>query len=75
MLLTRKASYGLIAVKHLTEQPRKPVQCQRPADVYGFPHIALAKILQRLARASLLLSHHGIKDGHTLARDPHRLPC
>jgi len=23
MLLTRKASYGLIAVKHLTEQPRE----------------------------------------------------
>ena len=33
------------------------------ADFYGLPQEALAKILQRLARAGLLLSHHGIKGG------------
>jgi Rrf2 family protein len=37
---------------------------------YGLPHEALAKILQRLATAGLLMSHHGIKGGYTLARDP-----
>jgi DNA-binding IscR family transcriptional regulator len=30
----------------------------------------LAKILQRLATAGVLMSHHGIKGGYTLARDP-----
>jgi len=52
---------------------RELVQRQRPADLYGFPQEALAKILQRLARAGLLLSHHGIKGEYTLARDPHQI--
>ncbi len=30
----------------------------------------LAKILQRLATAGMLLSHHGMKGGYTLARSP-----
>lgn len=34
---------------------------------------ALAKILQRLARTGLLLSHHGIKGGYSLARHPHQI--
>jgi len=40
------------------------------AEFYGLPHEALAKILQRLATAGVLMSHHGIKGGYTLARDP-----
>jgi len=40
------------------------------AELYGLPHEALAKILQRLATAGVLMSHHGIKGGYTLARDP-----
>jgi len=39
------------------------------AEFYGLPHEALAKILQRLAAAGVLVSHHGIKGGYTLARD------
>lgn len=34
------------------------------------PNEALAKILQRLATTGVLLSHHGIKGGYTLARNP-----
>ena len=74
MLLTRKAWYGLTAVKHLAEQPRESsFSAKDLADLYGFPQEALAKILQRLARAGLLLSHHGIKGEYTLARDPHQI--
>jgi Rrf2 family protein len=75
MLLTRKAWYGLIAVKHLAEQqPReKSFSAKDLADFYGLPQEALAKILQRLARAGLLLSHHGIRGGYTLVRDPHQV--
>jgi Rrf2 family protein len=40
------------------------------AEFYGLPHEALAKILQRLATAGVLMSHHGIKGGYTLAGDP-----
>src|ERR1700693_5736256 len=74
MLLTRTACYGLIAVKHLAEQPRESsFSAKDLADFHGFPQEALAKILQRLARAGLLLSHHGIKGGYSLARDPHQI--
>jgi Rrf2 family protein len=74
MLLTRKAWYGLIAVKHLAEQAREcALSAKDLAELYGFPQEALAKILQRLAKAGLLLSHHGIKGGYTLARDPHQV--
>ena len=76
MLLTRKAWYGLIAVKHLAEQPRQnSFSAKDLANSYGFPQEALAKILQGLARAGLLLSHHGIKGGYTLVRAPTRFPC
>jgi len=74
MLLTMKAWYGLIAVKHLAERPRESsLSAKDLAEFYGFPQEALAKILQRLAKAGLLLSHHGIKGGYTLARDPHQI--
>ena len=74
MLLTRKAWYGLIAVKHLAEQPpQNSFSAKDLANSYGFPQEALAKILQGLARAGLLLSHHGIKGGYTLVRDPDQI--
>jgi Rrf2 family protein len=74
MLLTRKACYGLIAVRHLAEQPcESSFSAKDLADFHGLPQEALAKILQRLAKAGLLLSHHGIKGGYTLARDPHQI--
>jgi Rrf2 family protein len=38
------------------------------AEAYGIPPEALAKILQRLAKAGLLQSQHGINGGYTLAR-------
>ena len=52
MLMTRTTCYGLIAVKHLAEQPRESsFSAKDLADFHGFPQEALAKILQRLARA------------------------
>ena len=71
MLLTRKACYGLIAAKHLAEHAGEgSFSANDLAEFYGLPHEALAKILQRLATAGVLMSHHGIKGGYTLARDP-----
>jgi len=69
MLLTRKACYGLLAAQHLAEHEGS-FSAHQLAELYGLPHEALAKILQRLAIAGLLLSHQGIKGGYTLARNP-----
>jgi Rrf2 family protein len=70
MLLTRRACYGLIAAKHLAEHVGEgSFSAKDLAEFYGLPHEALAKILQRLATAGVLMPHHGIKGGYTLARD------
>ncbi len=67
--LTKKADYGLMAMKHLAERlDDGACSAKDVADAYGIPVEALAKILQRLAKAGLLLSQHGTKGGYTLAR-------
>jgi len=72
--LTKKADYGLIAVKHLAEQgPEGSSSAKDIADAYRIPAEALAKILQRLAKARLLISHHGTNGGYALARDARQI--
>ncbi len=78
--LTRKADYGLMAMKYLAEHaaaPRQgdfsgiPVSAQSAkdiADAYHIPAQLLAKILQTLARAGLLVSTAGTNGGYSLAR-------
>jgi Rrf2 family protein len=69
--LTKKADYGLMAMKHLAEHANEgSCSAKDVAEAYGIPQEALAKILQRLVKAGLLHSHHGINGGYTLARDP-----
>ena len=71
MLLTRRACYGLLAAQHLSEHTGEgSFSANDLAEFYGLPHETLAKILQRLSTAGVLMSHHGIKGGYTLARDP-----
>jgi Rrf2 family protein len=68
--LTKKADYGLMAMKHLAEHGEAGAcSAKDVAEAYGIPQEALAKILQRLSRAGLLRSQHGINGGYTLARD------
>ena len=70
MLLTRRACYGFIAAQHLAEHAGEgSFSAHDLAECYGLPDEALAKVLQRLATAGVLISHHGIKGGYTLARD------
>src|SRR5271156_1682999 len=72
--LTKKADYGLMAMKHLAEHaPHSACSAKDVADAYGIPQEALAKILQRLVKAGLLHSQHGMNGGYTLARDPARI--
>lgn len=67
--LTKKADYALMAMKHLAESASQGSRSAKDvADAYGIPPEALAKILQRLAKAGLLQSQHGTNGGYTLAR-------
>src|SRR6202161_1449082 len=69
--LTKKADYGLMAMKHLAEQVHQGAcSAKDVAEAYGIPQEALAKILQRLAKVGLVRSQHGMNGGYTLTRDP-----
>ena len=68
--LTKKADYGLIAMRHLAEHADLGACSAKDlAEVYAIPQEALAKILQRLARSKLLSSQQGTNGGYVLARD------
>ena len=72
--LTKKADYGLIAVRHLAEHAELGACSAKDlAEIYGLPQEALAKILQRLARSKLLISQQGTNGGYVLSRDPREI--
>jgi Rrf2 family protein len=68
--LSKKADYGLIALKHLAQHAKESVSAREIADHYHIPAELLAKVLQRLVRKGLLVSQHGTNGGYILARDP-----
>jgi Rrf2 family protein len=72
--LTKKADYGLIALKHLAlNNGRGAASAKDIAERYGVPQPLLAKILQKMARHGLLVSHHGTYGGYLLARSPDKI--
>jgi Rrf2 family protein len=72
--LTKKADYGLIAVRHLAEHADLGACSAKDlAEMYGIPQEALAKILQRLVRSRLLVSQHGTNGGYVLSRDARQI--
>jgi Rrf2 family protein len=67
--LTKKADYGLMALKYLAEQSANGAQSAKDiAEAYHIPPQLLAKILQTLARGGLLVSHAGTNGGYSLSR-------
>jgi Rrf2 family protein len=67
--LTKKADYGLMALKYLAEQADAGARSAKDiAEAYHIPPPLLAKILQTLARAGLLVSHAGTNGGYALSR-------
>ena len=83
--LTKKADYGLMALKFLAEQAGAAASKAKAgdevrsesvalsakdiADAYGIPAQLLAKILQQLTKAGLLKSHAGMNGGYALSKD------
>jgi FeS assembly SUF system regulator len=65
--LTRKADYGLIALKHMAVK-NGSASAREIADAYGIPLPLLSKVLQKLARTGFVLSEHGANGGYRLRR-------
>jgi Rrf2 family protein len=69
--LTKKADYGLIALKHLAVNSGGVSSSAKAiAECYGIPQPLLAKILQKLTKIGLLQSLPGTNGGYRLARSP-----
>lgn len=71
--LTKKADYGLIALKHLAVNGQESASAKDIAETYGIPLPLLSKILQKLAKGGFLRSEHGTNGGYKLARDPRQI--
>src|SRR5579863_9234721 len=71
--LTKKADYGLIALKHLAMNAPASSSAKEIAETYGVPAALLSKILQKLVKNGFLQSEHGTNGGYKLARDPREI--
>jgi len=71
--LSKKADYGLIALKHLAQHTDESVSAREIAKEYRIPAELLAKILQRLARKGLVVSQQGTRGGYVLGRDASKI--
>ena len=67
--LSKKADYALMALKHLaTRQDAASSSARAIAEAYEIPLELLAKVLQKLVRARLLVSVQGTRGGYRLGR-------
>lgn len=72
--LSKKADYALIAMRHLALAAADgSVSAREIAESYSIPAELLAKVLQRLVRAKLLVSVQGTRGGYRLAAPAARL--
>jgi Rrf2 family protein len=70
--LSKKSDYALIAMAHLAGRVDGvgSSSAREISEAYAIPLELLAKILQRLVRARLLVSVQGTRGGYRLARPP-----
>src|SRR5256885_2384296 len=69
--LSKKADYALMAMKHLAVRgDRGSSSAREIAEQYDIPIELMAKVLQRLVRRGLLVSHQGTHGGYQLAHGP-----
>jgi FeS assembly SUF system regulator len=72
--LSKRADYGLIAVKHLAlHRNQHACSASEIAEEYGISATLMAKVLQKLARESVVAAKHGSSGGYQLARDPDQI--
>jgi Rrf2 family protein len=69
--LSKRVEYGLIALRHMAMAPHGQVCTSKEiAQKYDLPYELLSKILQKLAKAGIVVSTQGVRGGYALARKP-----
>ena len=65
----------MIALRHFAVNPLAGVvTAKEVAEAYGIPYELLSKVLQKLVKAGLIVSHQGVRGGYTLAKHPDDVP-
>jgi Rrf2 family protein len=74
--LSKKADYALMAMRHLAvrHDAAASSSAREIAEAYEIPLELLAKVLQRLVRARLLVSVQGTRGGYRLGRPAATIP-
>jgi Rrf2 family protein len=72
--LSKKADYGLIAVKHLAmHRNQHACSANEIAEEYGISVTLMAKVLQKLAHNALVVAKHGSSGGYQLGKEPSQI--
>lgn len=72
--LSKKADYGLIAMKHLAiHRQENACSASDIAEEYGISATLMAKVLQKLAKNGLVAAKHGSTGGYQLAKQADRI--
>ncbi len=67
--LSKKVEYGLIAIRHIASNNQQISTVKEIAEKYSVPNELLAKVMQKLAKGKIVISHQGSLGGYSLARD------
>ena len=73
MQISRETEYAVRCVAYLAQDPGRTAMIDEIARDMESPRSFLAKILQKLARASLVVSFRGAKGGFRLAKPPEEI--
>jgi Rrf2 family protein len=72
--LSKKVEYGLIALRHMAMNSKGQVfTAKEIAAKYDVPYELLAKVLQKLTKAGVIVSTQGMHGGYSLAKKPNEL--
>ena len=72
--LSKKADYGLIAMKHLANHRQQHAcSASESAEEYGISSMLMAKVLQKLAKQNLVVAKHGSSGGYQLSKEPAKI--
>lgn len=69
--LSKRIEYGLIALRHMAKgQLGQTYSVKEIAVEYNLSYELLAKVMQKLAKSGLVVSHQGTRGGYVLFRHP-----
>lgn len=71
--LSRLADYGVMVMAHAAADPTGVHNVSDAAAATGLPGPTVAKIMAKLGRAGLLVSHRGAHGGYRLATAPEQI--